>query len=450
MLIRQAVLLLTLFISTLVVIAFPTDQFIPGPKKGDFGYPPAGYEDKEPGTILKSQKVQPYQLGIAKIGVTGYKVLYRSSARSSSEPMAATMIIIVPNNPDTGKVVIHAPPEDSASTECAPSIVFKKSDKFSTSNLFARGDLLMINIYLKKGMTVIIPDYEGPNAAFSAGPISGHAILDATRAAKNLRGVNLKNDVKFVALGYSGGAFALGWAAQLHGTYAPDANIVGYAIGGTPTNVTDHIVYNDERGNGAFFINSMAGIINGNPDAQKQAPNYFNRKGLAALHWTRSHCPAFKHNIKHIHLKHTSNWFLKGDKKFAEIPLLVDLAEKNTLGHEDKPAPIAPVFMYHLKSDEIVPYKASRDTAKSWCEKDGSNVEFQTQTCDLPHMASMFATFAHTMRFMYARFEGKEFHGGSCHFSTVSCPTFDMKDTETVGHSLDHLKTLFDEAFHKY
>lgn len=447
--IKQVVLLLVVLISTLAVTAFPTDQSIPAPKKGDFGYPPSGYEDKEPGTILKLEKIQPYQLGIAKMDATGYKVLYRSSARDSSEPMAASMMILVPKNPDTGKVIIHTPPEDSASSECAPTNVFKKTNKFTASDLFARGDLLIINIYLMKGWIVIITDYEGTNAAFSVGPIAGHVILDAARAAKNVREVKLKDDAKFVALGYSGGAFAVGWAAQLHGSYAPNANIVGYAIGGTTANVTDHIVYNDEKRMSAFFINSMAGTFNSDPDAQKHVPKYFNRKGLAALNWARSHCPAFKHYVKHIGLKHTSDHFLKGGKKFADIPFLVDLTEKNTLGHKDGPAPIAPVFMYHLKSDEVVPYKATRATAENWCDKGGSNIEFQTQTCFLPHWASLFGTFPHVMKFMYARFEGKEFHGGSCHFSTVSCPVFGMEDAKYVGPSFGHLKKMYYEAAHQ-
>ena len=451
MLLRHAVLFLIVLVTALTVSAWPTEQFIPGPKKGEFGYPPAGYEDKDPGTVLKVKKIQPYEVGISKINATGYKVLYRSSARSPSEPMAATMMLLVPHNPDTGKVIIHAPPEDAPATECAPSNVYKKSKHFDTSNLFARGDLLMINVHLQNGMVVIVPDYEGPNAAFSVGTISGHAILDAARAAKNLPDAKLNDNVKFVAMGYSGGGFAVAWAAQLHGSYANDVNLVGAAIGGAPVNVTDHIVYNDEERKGAFIINAMTGIFNGNPDAAREVPKYFNKRGLAGMYWARSHCSSFKQKKKNIHLKRTSDAFLKGGRKFADIPFLVDLAEKNSLGHKDDSAPNVPVFMYHIKDDDVVPYKRAKEVAENWCTKDGANVVFQTQTFPAPHFAPFFATFAYLVRFANARFEGKEFHGGSCHFSTTSTPAFNIRDdVEFIGHAADILKTLFGEVTNKH
>jgi secretory lipase len=41
-----------------------------------------------------------------------------------------------------------------------------------------------------------------------------------------------------VLTGYSGGAHATGWAAELAHRYAPKLNIVGAAEGGTPANLT--------------------------------------------------------------------------------------------------------------------------------------------------------------------------------------------------------------------
>lgn len=46
------------------------------------------------------------------------------------------------------------------------------------------------------------------------------------------------NQAVLGGLGYSGGAIATGWAAALHASYAPELNIKGWSMGGTPANTT--------------------------------------------------------------------------------------------------------------------------------------------------------------------------------------------------------------------
>ncbi len=60
-----------------------------------------------------------------------------------------------------------------------------------------------------------MPDFEGPKSVFMAGPQAGHAVLDGIRAVKNFGtgGVGAAN--KWALNGYSGGAQATGWAAEL-------------------------------------------------------------------------------------------------------------------------------------------------------------------------------------------------------------------------------------------
>jgi hypothetical protein len=44
-------------------------------------------------------------------------------------------------------------------------------------------EIIFINAALAKGWYVSAPDYDGPNAAFTAGIKAGHATLDAIRAS---------------------------------------------------------------------------------------------------------------------------------------------------------------------------------------------------------------------------------------------------------------------------
>ena len=81
---------------------------------------------------------------------------------------------------------------------------------------------------------MIVPDAEGQRADFAAGPEYGMNTLDLIRAAFNASTVELANDANIALLGYSGGAIASEWAAELAPTYAPDvdARMIGAAIGG--------------------------------------------------------------------------------------------------------------------------------------------------------------------------------------------------------------------------
>ena len=58
--------------------------------------------------------------------------------------------------------------------------------------------------------------------------------LDSIRAAFNASAVETASDARVALLGYSGGAIASEWVAELAPTYAPDVNArsIGAAIGG--------------------------------------------------------------------------------------------------------------------------------------------------------------------------------------------------------------------------
>ena len=70
----------------------------------------------------------------------------------------------------------------------------------------------------------MVPDTEGEEADFSAGPVYGYNTLDSLRAALSSPATGLTGDAKIGLAGYSGGAIATEWAAQQAPTYAPEIN----------------------------------------------------------------------------------------------------------------------------------------------------------------------------------------------------------------------------------
>ena len=123
-------------------------------------------------------------------------------------------------------------------------------------------------VLIRKGF-VSVPDYEGPLASYAAGLQAGHATLDSVRAVMQVAGVfGLRMDVAKVALwGYSGGALASEWAAELAGGYAPKLAIAGVALGGLTPNVTSVTDYINGGECAGLIPAGLLGIASQHPEA---------------------------------------------------------------------------------------------------------------------------------------------------------------------------------------
>jgi hypothetical protein len=73
--------------------------------------------------------------------------------------------------------------------------------------------------------------------------MSGYATLDGVRATLNAADLyDLPEDPYYAVWGYSGGALASEWAAELQVDYAPELDFAGAALGGLTPNVTSVLV----------------------------------------------------------------------------------------------------------------------------------------------------------------------------------------------------------------
>jgi hypothetical protein len=103
----------------------------------------------------------------------------------------------------------------------------------------------LIGPELLAGRTVVVADTEGESADFAAGPEYGINTLDSLRAALAAPATGLAGTKKIGLIGYSGGAIATEWAAELAPTYAPDVNakLVGAAMGGVLVDPAHNLHY---------------------------------------------------------------------------------------------------------------------------------------------------------------------------------------------------------------
>lgn len=73
-----------------------------------------------------------------------------------------------------------------------------------------------------QGIFIAAPDFEGSRGAFTIGKTEGHGVLDGLRALLNHKATLPDATGHSIILsGYSGGAHASAWGAQLASTYAP-------------------------------------------------------------------------------------------------------------------------------------------------------------------------------------------------------------------------------------
>jgi secretory lipase len=197
-----------------------------------------------PGTVLKTRTLSYHVAGVA-LPVQVVQLLYRS-AGALGQPTANVTSVLEPPVPSfTPRAVSYQSFYDSLNPADEPSVQI--AGDVTLGGLITDAESVVIAPLLLQGDTVIVPDTEGQTADFSSSPEYGVNTLNSIRAATNspLTGVTKATPVGL--FGYSGGAIATDWAAQMAPSYAPDVNrqLVGAAEGGVLVDPAHNLTYVD-------------------------------------------------------------------------------------------------------------------------------------------------------------------------------------------------------------
>ena len=181
-----------------------------------------------PGTVLKARSLS---VG-ARAGLSVAQVLYRTTGQLGGPAMTVATIIAPENSRGPRKIVAYQEAYDGLGPQCEPSYELQSGI----------GDLKPISPYLNLGLVLVLADYEGTHFEWTAGQAEGYATLDAVRAAENfLRLPHRSTPVGLI--GYSGGATATEFAAELAPKYAPGLDLVGAATGGLSVDLAHNLEY---------------------------------------------------------------------------------------------------------------------------------------------------------------------------------------------------------------
>ena len=296
---------------------------------------------------------------------------------------------------------------------CDPSYSYQLGTP--QSDLISSAELLIIEAYLISGYIVASSDYEGPDAAFGPGHLSGMGVLDGIRAVTNFQSTLHLSTTKpmVVGVGYSGGAIATGWAASLQPAYAPEIDIKGWVAGGTPANLTGIADFID----GTIFSGFVLAVVDGltKPSAygaelQPLINSIITPAGQAALNFANTNCAiADLINFPEKSVKSTDFQSL-GDRLWYD-PVVAAILEQNTMGVNKDETPTAPEFMYHVSQDEIVPYTNATALAEAWCNY-GASVKFTTYG-NGGHVTTEVVAIVDALNFVSSAFAGTTASGCS-------------------------------------
>jgi len=197
-----------------------------------------------PGTVLKTRTLAYHVFGIP-LPITAVQLLYRSTGELGQPTVNVTSVLEPPLRLGPPTVVSYQSFYDSLNQDDEPSYAI--SGGLTLGGLIPNVESVLIVPALLAGATVVVPDTEGQGADFAAGPEYGYDTLDSLRAALRSPATGLIGAQKVGLIGYSGGAIATEWAAELAPTYAPKLNshIVGAAFGGTLVDPAHNLHYTE-------------------------------------------------------------------------------------------------------------------------------------------------------------------------------------------------------------
>lgn len=200
-----------------------------------FYSPPRPLPAAPPGTLIRSVRVT----GVTGVpaGATVWRILFHSTTIYGADE-AESGYLIAPSTPAPGggyPIIAWAHGTSGFAAQCAPSL-FTNAGGGSGPYLIPALDR-----YLNAGYVVAAADYQGLGVAdgvhpYLLGASEGAAVLDATRAARQVTGLHASGTV--IIYGHSQGGHAALFAAQMAPSYAPDLHVIGVVAAAPATGLS--------------------------------------------------------------------------------------------------------------------------------------------------------------------------------------------------------------------
>ena len=346
---KRWVALVALLATAAVVPAWGAEEVLL-PKDDAFYDAPDPMPAVAPGTVLRSRPVTIRGLGL-DLPFRAWQLFYVSTDAHGRLAGAVTTVLLPLTEPATTPrpLVSYQTAEDSLDMKCAPSYRMRVGDEKEETAL---------PFLLAQGWAVAVPDYEGLESQYTVGLQAGHAVLDGIRAALDFAPLGLGPETPVGLWGYSGGALASSWASELHGSYAPELDIVSVSEGGVPPDIP--AVAKNLDG-GPFSAIMLAGAV-GMSRAYPELWSLWNEAGLELAAEIGTMC-IDEYTTRYM-FRRMSSYTTEPD--IFAVPMVQRIMALNHLGRF---TPRAPIFLYHAIADELIPVADVNELVDDYCRE---------------------------------------------------------------------------------
>ncbi|MGQ4600305.1 lipase family protein [Nocardia sp. R6R-6] len=374
---------------------------LPPPDYDPFYAAPADLDSSWNGAVLDARPIA--LLGLP-LPISAWQVKYRTTD-SSDRPAADVATVLVPMLPWFGPgarpLLSYQVPEDSLGTRCAPSYALRGG--WDTGAVNTLIDTPFMAEALRRGWALVVGDYEGPQSRFLDGVNSGRGVLDGIRAARDFPAAALGPGTPIGAWGYSGGAFATLWAAQIQPEYAPDVRFAGITSGGVPADWPAIARHADGTAQAGLALLIVFAIARNDPGAG--VLELLNDRGQAALIENSAACGSDL----------VPKYFGARVDDFATVAnLLSHPAFRAATAAQElgSSAPTAPTYLYHSITDDVIPVAGFTDLLGRYCAQGATITSVHSM---LPsHNPAAIGEAPAAMNFLADRFAGVPVAPG-CH-----------------------------------
>lgn len=335
------------------------------PSQDSFYNVPANISDYAPGSIIAHRDV-PQPIAILTAVPVNLKytqqVLYRTTD-NLDQATATVLTVLVPQNADPNKLLSYQFAEDSSCIDCAPSYVMQLSSDKLASTPVSQLEVIFVQTALAQGFVVIVPDFEGPQAAYLANKLAGRAVLDGIRAAKKSGSFSgIPTNPRVAMWGYSGGSLASMFAAEQQATYAPDVKFVGAAVGGTVPSIYSALDTINGGKDAGLIPGAITGLANQYPRLQTLLEENLKDDKKDAFFKARTQCLGAN---EMMYMNQDMLSYFKDHDFLKTDPEVRSIITDNDLG---KATPVnVPMYVYKAVHDDVSPVADTDALVKQYC-----------------------------------------------------------------------------------
>ncbi len=355
------------------VLPFPLPPAPPYLDPGFYNPDPAKVAAAQPGQILAARQVNVANLWVIPLNVDAWQFSYRST-NASGEAIPAVTTLLKPRGvaPAGGRqLVSFQMGEDSLSINCAASYALQQGSLPNPLNYVHQMEFLEVQGVLQSGHDVLVPDHQGPNSGYAAGPVGGHIVLDGIRAAESFPAAQLSGTAtRAVLWGYSGGAIPTAHAAEEQATYAPELDIVGAVSGGLVADIREVVRYNDKTSTfGGFILAALFGVAREYPAVSEYLDKHLNPLGQGLRAVKTGQCALFQVLV----FPFVNITGLFDTPAPLSAPELQPALDALSLGHS---VPRIPSYIYQSVLDEAVPVGPVDTLVRKYCADPAASVRY--------------------------------------------------------------------------